>query len=354
LPAGPLAELAFFDSQYNEGFDFGDGPKADRLPDAVFLGGLRERFEKAAQRLTPDGSLWALMSVKYSADLVLMLRDLGLHQRAVITWHETFGVNCTQNFNRCSRHLLYFVKDPKRFIFHPEAVRRVSARLRMGDARADPWGKLWDDVWGVDPIIRRLVDNDPKRVAGFPTQLPLDLLRPIVACATNRGGLVIDPMCGSATTGVACLELGNRFIGIERNPEFAALAEQRLRAAARLLDEKTWSEDERRRRDEALAGRAVVANLKSKGDYRLVCWARREGLLAEVDRASAWGNPFVLGRDGTRDQCCDHYETYLKLKPSLRRRVPEELRGKVLGCWCHPQRCHAHHLAALANGTGGG
>jgi hypothetical protein len=229
--AGERFELEFFDSQYNNGTDYGQGAKADRLPESTFLEGLRVRFEAASRLLTPTGSLWALIDVIHSADLVLMLRGLGLHQRAFITWYETFGQNCLGTFNRCSRHLLYLVRDPKRFVFHEDAVRRVSARLRLGDARADPWGKLWDDVWGIDPPIPRVNDNDPERIPGFPTQLPLALLRAIVGCASDPGDRVLDPFAGSCTTGAACLELGRRFVGIERSGEYVRLARQRLTAA---------------------------------------------------------------------------------------------------------------------------
>jgi DNA modification methylase len=54
------------------------------------------------------------------------------------------------------------------------------------------------------------------------------LLRPIIGCASNPGDLVIDPFCGSATTGVAAIELGRSFIGIEANPRFVERARQRI------------------------------------------------------------------------------------------------------------------------------
>src|SRR5262249_34733005 len=84
------------------------------------------------------------------------------------------------------------------------------------------------------------------------------------------------------------------------------------------------------------------------GDEQLIAWAQAKGLAVLVDRHSDWGNPFAEG-DGGRDACCDSYAVYHKLKLSLSKRV-HELRGKVLLCWCYPKRCHADHLAWLANG----
>jgi len=66
-------------------------------------------------------------------------------------------------------------------------------------------------------------------------------------------------------------------------------------------------------------------------------------LFARVDRFSEWGNPFILGEDGDRDHVCDAYDRYFDDKRSLHTKV-KELKGKVLGCHCYPQRCHAETL----------
>lgn len=63
-----------------------------------------------------------------------------------------------------------------------------------------------------------------------PTQKPLDLMLELVADFTDPGDIVLDPFAGSGTTGVACLRLGRRFVGIEQDPTFFALACERLRA----------------------------------------------------------------------------------------------------------------------------
>jgi site-specific DNA-methyltransferase (adenine-specific) len=148
------------------------------------------------------------------------------HVRSWITWYETFGVNCTDQFNRCSRRLLHCVKDPHNFVFHPEAVNRASDRRKIyNDPRAAPEGKLWDDVWQIP----RLPGTSTERLPGFPTQLPLELLLPIIECATDPGDLVLDPFSGSGTTGEAALLLGRRYVGIEKNKENVHLSRLRLR-----------------------------------------------------------------------------------------------------------------------------
>jgi hypothetical protein len=68
-----------------------------------------------------------------------------------------------------------------------------------------------------------------------------------------------------------------------------------------------------------------------------------------VGRPTKWGNPFVIGRDGTRDQVITKYRAWIMTQPALLAALPE-LRGKHLVCWCAPEACHADVLIELANG----
>jgi len=63
-----------------------------------------------------------------------------------------------------------------------------------------------------------------------PSPKPVGLMRWIVTHASADGSVVLDPFTGSGTTGVACIQLGRRFVGIERDPTYFALACERLRA----------------------------------------------------------------------------------------------------------------------------
>lgn len=68
-----------------------------------------------------------------------------------------------------------------------------------------------------------------------------------------------------------------------------------------------------------------------------------------IMRPSKWGNPFKVGRDGTRDECCDQFEAYFLEKveddPEFRKAVMDELKDKILVCCCKPERCHGDFLA---------
>jgi len=69
-----------------------------------------------------------------------------------------------------------------------------------------------------------------------------------------------------------------------------------------------------------------------------------------VGRPSKWGNPFVIGKDGNRDEVIEKFRNYILSKPDLIEAVKKELKGKKLGCWCKPdQACHGDVLAEIAN-----
>mgnify|MGYP003643148068 CR=1 FL=1 len=68
-----------------------------------------------------------------------------------------------------------------------------------------------------------------------------------------------------------------------------------------------------------------------------------------IGRGSPFGNPFVIGKDGDRDQVCDKYETYLLNNKSLVRKTKRLLKGKNLICFCKPCRCHGDTLLKVAN-----
>jgi|ETNvirenome_6_85_1030632.scaffolds.fasta_scaffold01415_14 hypothetical protein len=68
-----------------------------------------------------------------------------------------------------------------------------------------------------------------------------------------------------------------------------------------------------------------------------------------IGRPSKWGNPFTIGRDGTRDEVCDKFEEWFLKQPELVEECKQELRGKILGCFCSPKRCHGDFLYKIAN-----
>jgi len=124
-----------------------------------------------------------------------------------------------------------------------------------------------------------------------------------------------------------------------------------------------WTEDQLDRKARAERGECVVANMRS--DDVLIAWARyaddgtctetlphEQGRFVRIDRATDWGNPFEMPADGERWEVIGKFEKfYLPHKSGLLERIPQ-LRGKVLGCWCHPEDCHGHVIASVVNEHG--
>lgn len=77
---------------------------------------------------------------------------------------------------------------------------------------------------------------------------------------------------------------------------------------------------------------------------------RKEECDIFIGRGSKWGNPFMIGIDGTRDQCIWKYRQQLLSNPVKLAAVKRELKGKVLGCYCKPLPCHGDVLAEIADG----
>lgn len=117
------------------------------------------------------------------------------------------------------------------------------------------------------------------------------------------------------------------------------------RAVEQLKPDYEWTKDELKRKAIVEAGGVVVANMHQEADRALLTWARKTDRFVRIDRNSDWGNPFEMGKDGDRDTVCESYEIFFPRKFSLHNRI-NELKGKVLGCWCYPARCHGMYLIA--------
>jgi len=67
-----------------------------------------------------------------------------------------------------------------------------------------------------------------------------------------------------------------------------------------------------------------------------------------VGRPTKWGNPFIIGRDGNRDEVVAKFREFLIASPEMMGSL-KELKGQDLVCFCAPRSCHADVLSELAN-----
>jgi hypothetical protein len=164
--------------------------------------------------LKPNGTLWVTGTSHNIHSVGYALQVLDYKILNDIAWYK---VNPPPNlacryFTHATETILWAAKSAKsRHTFHYAEMKRQNG------------GKQMQSLWQIMPP-----GKSEKRHGKHPTQKPEALLTRIVQASTHPGDLVLDPFCGSATTGVACARLGRRFIGIEREAEYLALAVSRL------------------------------------------------------------------------------------------------------------------------------
>ena len=132
-------------------------------------------------------------------------------------------------------------QSSRRMTYNPQglrAVERESYRPSRGERGSDVVGSLRPSHRKSYKVTQ---ENYPKSVVFFPsehnvgafhpTQKPVALMEYLIKTYTNEGDTVLDFTMGSGTTGVACVNTGRNFIGIELDPYYFAIAEQRITAA---------------------------------------------------------------------------------------------------------------------------
>jgi DNA modification methylase len=242
--AAETTDLIFADPPFNIGYDY--DIYDDRRESETYLNWSLEWGREIVRVLKPSGAFWLAIGDEYAAELKVQFhRKLGLSLRSWVIWYYTFGVHCTKKFARSHAHLLYFVKDPKRFTFNDSEIRVPSARqLIYFDTRANPKGRLPDDTWilrpqdvpdGFEPesdtwYVPRVCGTFKERAGWHGCQMPEQVLGRIIRACSNPGEVVLDPFGGSGTTLAVAKKLDRRFIGFELSPEYAAAIQTRLDA----------------------------------------------------------------------------------------------------------------------------
>lgn len=84
-----------------------------------------------------------------------------------------------------------------------------------------------------------------------------------------------------------------------------------------------------------------------KGDGQHVYVGRNMEFYVPGAKASKWNNPYAVKKYG-RDVSLEMYRVYIETHPTLKDEL-HELKGKVLGCWCYPEACHASILADMCD-----
>lgn len=141
-----------------------------------------------------------------------------------ITWFKPNGAPALagRNFTASHETILWASKGKKaKHVFN----YTISKNWDVENDKLYSKGKQMRSVWSIPSTPKR-----EKLEGNHPTQKPLELLRRLVAMCTNEGDTVLDPFCGSGTTGVACVLLQRNFIGIDLDQSYLDLSAKRMKA----------------------------------------------------------------------------------------------------------------------------
>ncbi|MBO6287038.1 MAG: site-specific DNA-methyltransferase [Prevotella sp.] len=165
------------------------------------------------EKLKGNGTIWISGTYHNIFSVANSLTQLGYKILNVITWAKT---NPPPNIS--CRYFTYSTE----FIIWARKSKKVPHYYNYKLMKHINDNKQMTDVWRMPAIAPW-----EKSCGKHPTQKPLALLSRIIMASTKPGAWILDPFAGSGTTGIAANLLGRRFLGIEREEEFAAMSKAR-------------------------------------------------------------------------------------------------------------------------------
>ncbi len=174
----------------------------------------------ARRAMKPNATLFVIGSYHNIFRVGAILQDLGFWILNDIVWRKANPMPNFRGrrFTNAHETLIWAARDAdaKKYTFHYEALKAGNEDCQ---ARSDWYLPLCTGA-------ERLKDGSGAKT--HPTQKPESLLQRVLLSASNPGDLVLDPFFGTGTTGAVAKKLGRHFVGIERDPGYAAAASARI------------------------------------------------------------------------------------------------------------------------------
>jgi DNA modification methylase len=211
-------DLVIADPPYNLGKDYGNNNDDQGFEE--YLTFSRNWLEGACRILKPTGTIYVFMGFRFISYLYNILdREFRMLFNSWIVWHYTQGIGKTKGFSPRHDDILMFTKS-KEFKFNLDNVRIPQKYFRD---RNNMRGANPGDVWEFSHVH---YCNGSRE--NHPTQKPEGLIERMILASSDENDVVIDPFSGSGTTLRVCQQIGRNCIGIEINPDYAAMTRQRL------------------------------------------------------------------------------------------------------------------------------
>lgn len=209
-----------------------------------FLEMMAPRLRAIHEALSDHGSLYVHLDPTGSHYIKVLLDEIfgpGCFQREIvwrIGWVSGYKSRA-KNWIRNHDTILYYVKDPKNFVFNKTYTPYPDGYLRRDGKPPTGKGIPIDDVWNAGPGDLALtgsasldsiqIKSFSKEKTGWATQKNESLLRRIIEASSNPGDLVADFFCGSGSTLCAASSLGRRGLGCDKSPLAVHISRMRLR-----------------------------------------------------------------------------------------------------------------------------
>lgn len=174
-----------------------------------------KKWLKACDKvLKDDGSIWISGTYHCIHQITYILLSMGYYIINEVTWYKT---NAAPNLGcRCltaSHETLIWAKKSKKakHTFNYEIAKQLND------------GKQMRSVWEISTTPK-----SEKRFGKHPTQKPLKLLERIILISTNEEDVILDPFCGSSSTGIGAVNNNRKYVGIDISEEYLELSKKRL------------------------------------------------------------------------------------------------------------------------------
>ena len=174
-----------------------------------------KRWIKECYRILKDtGTIWISGTLHNIYSIGMALEESGFKILNNITWQKTNpppNLAC-KTFTHSTETILWARKDLKnvKYTFNYDAMKQMNGNKQM------------KDVWTTS-----LTKPSEKKQGKHPTQKPLEILDKIILASTKENDLILDPFCGSSTTGISAVKLGRKYIGIDNKKEYLDLSIRR-------------------------------------------------------------------------------------------------------------------------------
>ena len=208
--------------------------------------------------LKDDGAMWVIGSYHNIFRVGAILQTLGFWILNDIVWRKSNPMPNFKGtrFTNAHETLIWAAKGrgSRRYTFNYDAMKMANDDLQM---RSD---------WTFPLCTGEERLKDENGVKAHPTQKPEALLRRVILASTKPGDIILDPFFGTGTTGAAAKQLGRKYIGLEREEQYATLARERISKVVPLTEADLETMGSKRSEPRIPFGQIVESGLLRPGD----------------------------------------------------------------------------------------